>query len=160
MLDSADGDPVALLWWFGDPDVLGEILRTECARNMPVVEAAAATASGADATAAAAAASATAARTRHGRVVWVHSGAAGVENILKQAEVREGAMPLTNAKGAFSASLGEWAIFGCMWRGVDSSLPPFTRPTHHVQVQEGGEFSKIFSKDLRSYLTGDPAFYI
>jgi len=24
-------------------------------------------------------------------------------------------VPLTNAKGAFSASLGEWAIFGCMW---------------------------------------------
>ena len=49
-------------------------------------------------------------------VAWVHSGSAGVEHLLKVPEVRdEGGPPLTNAKGAFSASLGEWAIFGCMW---------------------------------------------
>ena len=82
VLNSAEGDPVALLWWFGDPNLLGEILRTECAKP---------------------------------RVVWVHSGAAGVEHILTQKEILQNAIPLTNAKGAFSASLGEWAIFGCMW---------------------------------------------
>lgn len=110
VLDSAAGGPVALLWWFGEPHVLGEILRSKCARpdDTPPTSSVA----GAATTPTAAASAAPAQR---GRVAWVHSGSAGVEHILEQPEVREGAVPLTNAKGAFSASLGEWAIFGCMW---------------------------------------------
>ena len=49
------------------------------------------------------------------RVAWIHSGAAGVEHILKHPEIRSAPAPLTNAKGAFSASLGEWSIFAFMW---------------------------------------------
>lgn len=93
VLKDPRGGPVALLWWFGDAGVFGEILRTPCASG----------------------------ETREGdgggdgRVVWMHSGAAGVEHLLRVAEVREAPSPLTNARGAFSASLGEWVIFGCMW---------------------------------------------
>ena len=50
-----------------------------------------------------------------GPTARVHSGSAGVEHLLKLPEVAAGAAPLTNARGAFSASLGEWAIFGCLW---------------------------------------------
>ena len=77
-----DGNPVALLWWFGDPGVMGGVLRSPCAE----------------------------------RVAWIHSGSAGVEHILDtQPEVRAHPAPMTNARGAFSASLGEWAIFASMW---------------------------------------------
>ena len=77
-----DGCPVALLWWFGDPNVMGGVLRSPCAE----------------------------------RVTWIHSGSAGVEHILNtQPEVRAHPAPMTNARGAFSASLGEWAIFASMW---------------------------------------------
>ena len=50
------------------------------------------------------------------RVAWIHSGSAGVEHILAGAPtVKTHPAPLTNARGAFSSSLGEWALFGMMW---------------------------------------------
>jgi phosphoglycerate dehydrogenase-like enzyme len=52
---------------------------------------------------------------RDGRVAWLHSGSAGVEHILAVPRVRDAVAPLTNARGAFSASLGEWALFASSW---------------------------------------------
>eukprot|EP00982_Pelagococcus_subviridis_P004077 29049-Pelagococcus_subviridis.AAC.7 len=52
---------------------------------------------------------------RDGRVAWLHSGSAGVEHILAVPRVRDAVAPLTNARGAFSASLGEWALFASLW---------------------------------------------
>ena len=52
---------------------------------------------------------AAAARTR-----WTHSGSAGVEHLLAIPAVREHASVMTNARGAFSASLGEWGVFACL----------------------------------------------
>ena len=51
VLDSAEGNPVALLFWFGDSEVLRDVLRSECAKPKP---------------------------NQQGRVAWVHSGSAGV----------------------------------------------------------------------------------
>ena len=83
ILDDAESpDPVALLWWFGDAKVMGEVLR----------------------------------RPVRKRVAWMHSGSAGVEHLLRDASVKQsGSVPLTNARGAFSASLGEWALFSFLW---------------------------------------------
>ena len=80
--DAESPNPVALLWWFGDAKVMGEVLR------MPVRK----------------------------RVAWMHSGSAGVEHLLKDASIKHsGSVPLTNARGAFSASLGEWALLSFLW---------------------------------------------
>lgn len=48
------------------------------------------------------------------RVRWVHSRSAGVENILFPALV-EGPVVVTNARGAYSRSLAEWAIAGVLF---------------------------------------------
>ena len=50
------------------------------------------------------------------RVAWMHSGAAGVEHLLREPAIKRlSDVPLTNARGAFSASLGEWAVFSFLW---------------------------------------------
>ena len=48
------------------------------------------------------------------RVKWMHSGSAGVDHLMAIPSVREHASTLTNGRGAFSASLGEWGVFACM----------------------------------------------
>jgi phosphoglycerate dehydrogenase-like enzyme len=100
-LDAAHGNPVALLWWFGDANVIGGVLRSRCAE----------------------------------RVRWIHSGSAGVEHILNsQKEVVNHPSPMTNAKGAFSDSLGEWAIFASMW---------FSKKVHAMRKsQAAGEWMR------------------
>ena len=100
-LDAAHGNPVALLWWFGDANVMGGVLRSRCAE----------------------------------RVRWIHSGSAGVEHILNsQKEVVNHPSPMTNAKGAFSDSLGEWAIFASMW---------FSKKVHAMRKsQAAGEWMR------------------
>ena len=45
---------------------------------------------------------------------WVHVGLAGVEHLLFPRLV-ESSVTLTNARGAFSSSLGEWAVFACLF---------------------------------------------
>jgi len=52
------------------------------------------------------------------RVRWVHSRSAGVENILFPALV-EGAVVVTNARGAYSRSLAEWAMAGVLFFAKD-----------------------------------------
>jgi phosphoglycerate dehydrogenase-like enzyme len=69
------------------------------------------------------------------RVTWMHSGSAGVEHLLGNATIRNAAsIPLTNAKGAFSASLGEWAIFSFLW---------FNKRVHDMRMaHEKGEWMR------------------
>jgi len=52
-----------------------------------------------------------------GRVKWCHSLAAGVDGLRKFIEsslTDPGNIPLTNGRGAFSSSLGEWAMACCL----------------------------------------------
>jgi phosphoglycerate dehydrogenase-like enzyme len=49
------------------------------------------------------------------RVRWMHSGSAGVEHLLAVDAVKNHSAPLSNGKGAFSASLGEWGVFACLY---------------------------------------------
>ena len=48
------------------------------------------------------------------RTRWTHSGSAGVEHLLAIPAVRAHASVMTNGRGAFSASLGEWGVFACL----------------------------------------------
>ena len=48
------------------------------------------------------------------KVRWVHSITAGVDHVLFP-ELRASDIPLTNGRGAFARSLGEWAIAGAMF---------------------------------------------
>ena len=43
-------------------------------------------------------------------IVWTHSASAGVDHLLKHEAIQTHGSVMTNAKGAFSASLGEWEI--------------------------------------------------
>ena len=55
------------------------------------------------------------------RKTWTHSGSAGVDHLLAIPALREHSSVMTNGRGAFSASLGEWGVFACMHfaKGVD-----------------------------------------
>jgi hypothetical protein len=111
VLRSREGPPVAVLWWFGDAKVMGEILDAPCATS-----------------------TSPASSSRDGRVTWLHSGSAGVEHILAVPRVRDAAAPLTNARGAFSASLGEWVMFASMW---------FAKRVHAMRVSQAkGEWMR------------------
>ena len=48
-------------------------------------------------------------------IIWMHSASAGVEHLLKYDAIKKHKSIMTNAKGAFSASLGEWTIFASMY---------------------------------------------
>ena len=52
------------------------------------------------------------------RVKWVHSLWAGVDKLLVP-EIRDTAIPLTNAKGAYSKSLAEFCILGILFFAKD-----------------------------------------
>jgi phosphoglycerate dehydrogenase-like enzyme len=54
----------------------------------------------------------------HPRVAWVHSRFAGLENLLYPALV-ESPVPLTNGKGSFSRSLGEFVLAGLLYFAKD-----------------------------------------
>lgn len=49
---------------------------------------------------------------------WVHSLSAGVENIVFP-ELRESAIPLTNSRGVYKRSLGEFALLGMLYFAKD-----------------------------------------
>ena len=51
-------------------------------------------------------------------VKWVHSCSAGVNHCLFPALV-ESDVPLTNARGVYSASLAEWALLSCLYFAKD-----------------------------------------
>ena len=89
---------------FGDAKVMGEILAAPCASS-----------SSSPSSSSRGDGSSHAPSERDGRVAWLHSGSAGVEHILAVPRVRDAVAPLTNARGAFSASLGEWALFASLW---------------------------------------------
>lgn len=48
-------------------------------------------------------------------IKWIHSLLAGVDGIISTELINHPA-PLTNAKGAYSESLGEWAVFCMLWQ--------------------------------------------
>jgi len=48
-------------------------------------------------------------------IIWTHSASAGVDHLLKYDAIKKHKSIMTNAKGAFSASLGEWTIFASMY---------------------------------------------
>jgi phosphoglycerate dehydrogenase-like enzyme len=52
------------------------------------------------------------------RVRWVHSASAGVDTVLFRALVRS-SITVTNARGAFSAALGEFALAAMLWFAKD-----------------------------------------
>jgi len=52
------------------------------------------------------------------RVRWVHSLSAGLDGVLFP-ELMESPVPLTNARGAFSEALGEFAIGACLFFAKD-----------------------------------------
>lgn len=60
-------------------------------------------------------------------IAWIHSASAGVEHLLKDTAITQSHVPLTNAKGAFSASLGEWAIFSFLW---------FNKKVHAMRISQ------------------------
>lgn len=49
------------------------------------------------------------------RARWIHCGSAGVENVLASTVWRAHEAPISNGKGAFSASLGEFGVFACLY---------------------------------------------
>jgi len=49
------------------------------------------------------------------KLKWVHSLSAGVDGYVAVPEFRDSAIPLTNAKGAFSTILGEFVALGVLW---------------------------------------------
>ncbi len=51
-------------------------------------------------------------------VKWIHSLSAGVEDILFP-ELRESSIPLTNARGVYKRSLGEWAMLAMLYFAKD-----------------------------------------
>jgi phosphoglycerate dehydrogenase-like enzyme len=53
-----------------------------------------------------------------GKVRWVHSRAAGLDNLLFP-ELVESDVPLTNGRGVFSASLGEFALAAILYFAKD-----------------------------------------
>ena len=67
-------------------------------------------------------------------IEWVHSSSAGVEHILSP-DLANHPSQLTNAKGAFSSSLGEWAVFGCMYMAK--------RVGEMVQSQKDRKWNKL-----------------
>jgi phosphoglycerate dehydrogenase-like enzyme len=56
--------------------------------------------------------------TKGTRVKWIHSLMAGVEKKLIP-EIQESAAPLTNARGVFAESLGEFALASCLYFAKD-----------------------------------------
>lgn len=84
--ENNDDDKMAIGWWFGGEEALNEYVNMNESGKM-----------------------------KNRNIVWMHSASAGVEHLLKYESVRAHSSEMTNARGAFSASLGEWAIFSAMY---------------------------------------------
>src|SRR5919199_1713056 len=52
------------------------------------------------------------------QVRWIHSFYAGVENMLIP-ELRESDIPVTNSRGVFKRTLGEFVALGCLFFAKD-----------------------------------------
>jgi len=72
-------------------------------------------------------------------IVWTHSASAGVDHLLKHEAIRTHGSAMTNAKGAFSASLGEWAIFASMY---------FAKEVFNMQRAQREKVWKRFQVDM------------
>ena len=72
-------------------------------------------------------------------IVWTHSASAGVDHLLKHEAIQTHGSVMTNAKGAFSASLGEWAIFASMY---------FAKEVFNMQRAQREKVWKRFQVDM------------
>eukprot|EP00298_Acanthocystis_sp_HF-20_P007043 c16745_g1_i1.p1 GENE.c16745_g1_i1~~c16745_g1_i1.p1 ORF type:complete len:392 (+),score=177.46 c16745_g1_i1:31-1206(+) len=79
------------------------------------------------------------------RLSWVHSSTAGVDRIMSPV-ISQSCPVLTNAKGAFSSSLGEWAIF--------SSMFFLKRVPEMRESQEKKEWNVLVIEELRGKVFG------
>lgn len=77
---------------------------------------------------------------------WVHSFFAGVDAILGPGLASRRDLPLTNAKGAFSQSLAEFAIFGFMY--FTKCLP------RAISLYRGREYTKFMPSMLKDKTVG------
>ncbi len=79
------------------------------------------------------------------KLKWIHSRSAGLDSLLFPALV-ESAVPLTNGKGVFSQSLGEFAIAGAMFFAKD--IPRMMRN------QKAGRWEQFNVEELRGKTMG------
>ena len=88
---------------------------------------------------------------------WVHAISAGVERILANPEIRASPIPLTNARGVFRLSLGEWIIgsmifFAYEFRRLErSKLACKWEPFDHENLYEKtlGIVGHVFLESLK-----------
>ncbi|KAL3131826.1 hypothetical protein ABBQ38_007540 [Trebouxia sp. C0009 RCD-2024] len=76
---------------------------------------------------------------------WIHSASAGVEKLLFP-ELIKSKVPVTNAKGAYSHSLAEWALTACSWFAKD--LPRLKRQ------QKDRNWEPYYVEELRGKVLG------
>ncbi|KAK9842741.1 hypothetical protein WJX74_001639 [Apatococcus lobatus] len=82
---------------------------------------------------------------------WIHSCTAGVEALLWP-ELIESDVAVTNARGAFSHSLAEWAITACSWFAKDL---PRMRRNQKAHSWESYEVEELRNKTLGIVGYGD-----
>ncbi|MBM3724533.1 MAG: D-2-hydroxyacid dehydrogenase [Acidobacteria bacterium] len=82
---------------------------------------------------------------RAARVQWVHALAAGVEQVLFP-ELCASPVPLTNSRGIFSPSLGEFAMAGILHFSKDLR--------RMVRQQEAGRWEQFDIRELRGLTLG------
>ncbi|KAL3163262.1 hypothetical protein ABBQ32_009659 [Trebouxia sp. C0010 RCD-2024] len=76
---------------------------------------------------------------------WIHSASAGVEKLLFP-ELIKSKVSVTNAKGAYSHSLAEWALTACSWFAKD--LPRLK------QQQKDRNWEPYYVEELRGKVLG------
>ncbi|KAA6429132.1 MAG: D-isomer specific 2-hydroxyacid dehydrogenase [Trebouxia sp. A1-2] len=76
---------------------------------------------------------------------WIHSASAGVEKLLFP-ELVKSSVTVTNAKGAYSHSLAEWALTACSWFAKD--LPRLKRQ------QKDRNWEPYYVEELRGKTLG------
>lgn len=79
-------------------------------------------------------------------LVWVHSITAGVDHIKCPALFDNSDIVLTNAKGVFSSSLAEYAMFACSYFAKNAP--------RWIEAQAEHEWDKFPVKELRGATMG------
>jgi len=72
------------------------------------------------------------------KIDWVHSRWAGINHLLCK-ELIESDIPVTNAKGAYSYSLGEFCLFGCLYFEKCAPRMLQQKKNHHWEKFTVGE---------------------
>lgn len=77
---------------------------------------------------------------------WIHTRSNGCDSMLKSQVIREGPIPLTNSKGAYSRTLAEYAIGAFLYFAKDM-------PRLRVQ-QKQKQFTKFPMRELHKATLG------